>query len=80
MVTSERCDAMKPHREIFEYALRCTGAKAEASLMIGDALDVDIVGAMAAGIDAAYFNPQRTLHSVKPKFEVASLQELIAVL
>ena len=80
MITSERCDAMKPRKEIFEFALRCTDAKAKDSLMIGDALEVDVIGAMSAGLDAVYFNPQCLLHDAKPTYEVADLQELIAVL
>lgn len=80
MITSERCDAMKPRNEIFEYALRCTGAEATASLMIGDALEIDVLGAMAAGMDAAYFNPLRVPHTAKPTFEVADLPALMNLL
>lgn len=80
MITSERCDAMKPRKEIFEYALQCTDAKAEDSLMIGDALEVDVLGAQAAGMDAVYFNPARLQHAAKPVHEVADLRELLRIL
>ena len=43
----------KPHRPIFDEALRRAGVAAERAIMIGDQLETDIAGARAAGIDAA---------------------------
>ena len=80
MITSERCDAMKPRKEIFEYALRCTSAEAEHSLMIGDALEVDVLGAQAAGMDAVYYNPLRLPHTTRPTYEVSDLSALLEIL
>ncbi|MCB0696770.1 MAG: YjjG family noncanonical pyrimidine nucleotidase [Chitinophagaceae bacterium] len=76
IITSERGHSMKPHPGIFEYALKATGAAIEESIMVGDALEVDIIGAKNAGWDQVYFNPARIAHTEKPTYEVACLSEL----
>lgn len=48
---SEEIKTTKPHREIFEHALKSTNAKKQKSIMIGDSWETDIEGAMAFGID-----------------------------
>lgn len=52
---SEDIQCTKPHREIFEYALKSTNAKKTRSIMIGDSWDTDIIGAMNFGIDQIMF-------------------------
>jgi putative hydrolase of the HAD superfamily len=76
LITSEISNSMKPKPEIFQYALDVTGAKVEESLMIGDALEIDVMGAMNFGMDAVYFNPEKLPHKQKPTYEVSGLQEL----
>lgn len=56
---SEELKVPKPGREIFEYAIKSTNAKKSNSLMIGDDWEVDILGALHAGIDAIYYSPQK---------------------
>ncbi|HXB44458.1 MAG TPA: YjjG family noncanonical pyrimidine nucleotidase, partial [Puia sp.] len=56
VVTSESSGSLKPHKEIFDYALTKTGAQKTQSIMIGDSIEVDIQGAMNAGIDQVYVN------------------------
>lgn len=80
IITSERSHAMKPHPSIFEYALKSTGATLEGSIMIGDALEVDILGAQQAGWDQVYYNPAKTTHTQKPTYEVSCLSELMDIL
>jgi putative hydrolase of the HAD superfamily len=80
MITSEKSNSMKPHREIFDYALSAAKANHSESLMIGDAFEIDIIGAMNAGIDAAYFNPARKQHEAKATYEVFHLSELMGIL
>jgi putative hydrolase of the HAD superfamily len=80
VITSERSSSMKPKREIFDYALRTTGAITEESIMIGDALEIDVLGAANAGWDQVYYNPQRIPHNRKPTYEVHHLQELLGIL
>lgn len=77
LITSEKSNSIKPHRDIFDYALDAAGAKVEESIMIGDAIDIDILGAINAGWDSAYYNPQKVQHTRKPTYEVAHLKELI---
>lgn len=80
VVTSEKSNSLKPHADIFAYALKASGALASHSLMIGDAIDIDILGGINAGFDTAYFNPANIPHDRKPTYEVRSLAELIDIL
>lgn len=56
VITSEGSNSLKPKKEIFEYAFQKTGAMSHESIMIGDTVDVDILGAMNAGIDQVHVN------------------------
>ncbi|MBL7745807.1 MAG: YjjG family noncanonical pyrimidine nucleotidase [Chitinophagaceae bacterium] len=56
VITSEGSNSLKPKKEIFEYAFQKTGAIPHESIMIGDTVDVDILGAMNAGIDQVHVN------------------------
>jgi len=58
VITSEDAGCKKPDPEIFSFALRRSGAKASESLMVGDDPDVDVAGAINAGLDAILFNPK----------------------
>lgn len=75
VITSEKCDRPKPHKEIFEFALTASGAQAEHSVMMGDALDIDILGAYNAGWDQLYYNPLKVAHDRKPTYEVSCWSE-----
>ena len=46
----------KPHRKIFEAALRGMNARPEESLYVGDVYSVDYVGARQAGMQAVLFD------------------------
>jgi FMN phosphatase YigB (HAD superfamily) len=49
--------------------------------MIGDTLEVDILGANNAGIDSAYFNPaQPPTVEIKPTYILGSLLDLKNIL
>jgi putative hydrolase of the HAD superfamily len=80
VITSEKSNSIKPHREIFDYALKTTGAVAEDSIMIGDAIDIDILGALNAGWDQVYYNPAKKVHGRKPTYEVGCLSEIMTLL
>ena len=79
IVTSEKSNSLKPHKDIFDYALNLAGAGIEESIMIGDAIDIDILGAINAGWDTAYYNPHKVAHDRKPTYEVSHLKDLIPV-
>lgn len=76
VVTSEGSNSLKPQKEIFDYALLKAGAKPNESLMIGDALEVDVAGALNAGIDAVHVNYNRTEQNIQPTYTVYHLKEL----
>jgi len=61
---SEEIQSIKPHREIFEYALKSTNAKKTKSIMIGDSWETDILGAINFGIDQIMFS--KDLQKLEP--------------
>ncbi len=80
MITSEEAGYQKPHRKIFEYALKTVNAKKDESIMIGDDLENDIYGARRFGMDTVFFNPEGIKHKQKTNYEISSLKELQAIL
>jgi len=80
VITSECINCSKPDRKIFEHALSRANVKAAESLMIGDSLEADILGAKNAGIDQIYFNPAKKRHRQKVTYEISCLSELMRVL
>ena len=56
VITSESANARKPSPDIFQYALKVTGAKKSHSIMIGDNLGTDIQGAMNFGMKTVFYN------------------------
>lgn len=52
---SEEIKTTKPHRAIFEYALKSSNALKRKSIMIGDSWDTDIIGALHFGMDQVMF-------------------------
>ena len=80
LFTSDKVGANKPNRRMFEHAVKTVNAKKSESLMIGDDLQVDILGAKNFGIDQVYFNPQKLMHNEIPTYEISSLPELKLIL
>lgn len=76
IITSEASNSLKPRKEIFEYAFSKTSARPEESIMIGDNIEVDIIGAMNAGMDQVYVNHLGIEPEVQPTYTVTSLKEL----
>lgn len=76
VVTSECSNSLKPQREIFDFAFAKAGAAPEESLMIGDALDVDVAGALHVGMDAVHVNYNNTPQDIRPTYTVYHLREL----
>ena len=83
IILSEDAGFNKPSPQYFDYAFRQSGANRETTLMIGDNLQTDILGALASGLDALLFNrwevdvneiPQR------PTFVVSSLLDIQTIL
>ncbi|MFT4062857.1 MAG: YjjG family noncanonical pyrimidine nucleotidase [Edaphocola sp.] len=80
IITSEKSMSMKPKPGIFEYALLQTGATKANSLMIGDGLAIDVLGAREFGMDQVYFNPVGMAHHDRVTFEIKRLSELETIL
>lgn len=55
VIASEEAESEKPDLWIFKYALRKANCRADEAIMIGDAWDKDIVGAVDAGLKAIWF-------------------------
>jgi putative hydrolase of the HAD superfamily len=53
-----------------------TGASVEESLMIGDTLDVDVLGALNIGMDAVHVNYNAQEQEVEPTYTIYHLKEL----
>lgn len=76
IVTSESSNSLKPQKEIFEYALSKTGATVDQSIMIGDSLDVDILGAMTVGMDQVHVNYNKVKQDLNPTYTITELKQL----
>ncbi|MES1216302.1 MAG: YjjG family noncanonical pyrimidine nucleotidase [Bacteroidota bacterium] len=79
VITSEGSGCLKPNKEIFEYAFHRANALPAESIMLGDTLDVDIQGAMNAGIDQVFVNHHGIATEMRPTYIVTSLKELKAI-
>jgi putative hydrolase of the HAD superfamily len=80
VVTSESLPGKKPSPEFFHHALLQAGSEKAEAIMVGDDLDVDIVGARNAGIDQIYYNPSGTKHHENVTYEIIHLKELMTIL
>lgn len=82
VITSESAGSLKPYREIFDFAITKAAATTDSSIMIGDALDIDVLGAFNAGIDQVHFNPLllEAKSDLKPTYTIQSLHELKEIL
>lgn len=80
IITSERAMAIKPQKEIFEFALQLANAIKEECIMIGDNLDADIKGGMDAGLDTIFVNHINELTNLNPTYTIYHLQELEKIL
>jgi len=81
IILSEDAGVNKPSPLFFEYALQQSGAQRKTTLMIGDNLQTDIMGAMAAGIDALFFNRYPEYEkTTAPTFVVTSLRDIMKIL
>jgi len=76
VITSEGSSSLKPNAAIFDYAFQKTKAFKEESIMIGDDIEADIIGAMNAGIDQVFVNHLNKTITIQPTYTVHSLKEL----
>lgn len=78
VVTSERAGVKKPDPGIFRFAEQLTDAVPERTLMIGDHLEADVIGASQVGWDTVHFAPDgNPSHGHR---HVTSLREVMGML
>ena len=76
ITTSEEAGVKKPHPQIFQIAVKKSGAQLSNSVMIGDNLEADIIGAHKFGLRVIHLNSNEyNRHSQYP--QVQKLNELL---
>ena len=83
VATSEACGFAKPDIRFFDYTSKMARRFAKRdTVIVGDRLDADILGANRFGIDSCWFNPGRLVNGSQamPSCEVASLHDVDASL
>ena len=81
MILSEDACIQKPHKEIFDFALKNTNSRRSESLMIGDSWEADIIGAHNSKIDQLWLNPKGLpAKEFIPTYTVGSLEEIKRIL
>lgn len=76
VVISEIVGVLKPDPAIFAHALGKARVTAEEAVMIGDNLEADVKGALGAGIEAVYFNPEGKQESAGRHLDIRCLSDL----
>ena len=76
VVTSDTAGYKKPMSSIFKYAIDLAEARKHESIMIGDNLQTDIMGARNFGMDTIFFNPKRENHKSEVTHEIDCLSQL----
>ena len=80
IILSEDAGANKPSKAFFDYALAKSGASVDTTIMIGDNLQTDIIGAHDVGLDTILFNRWDIPPSDIPTHTVATLREIMQIL
>lgn len=80
---SEHVGYSKPDRRFFEEAFaEIDGFEAEKSIVVGDSLQSDILGAKNAGVKSCLYNPKfkKNATDIIPDYEIHELGELVSLL
>jgi putative hydrolase of the HAD superfamily len=80
ITNSEAAGHKKPHENIFNHALTIANASKTESIMIGDSIAADVLGAMNFGIKAVFFNPANEMVSNNEILQIQSLKQLKNIL
>lgn len=80
LVCSEDTGYQKPNPKVFQYALSSLNAKKTESIMIGDDLKVDIIGAKNFGIDTIFCNFLNAEKSNEATHQVNALESIVKIL
>jgi 2-haloacid dehalogenase len=83
IATSEACGFAKPDSRFFDFTVKMARVfSRDETIIVGDRLDADILGANRFGIDSCWFNPGRLAnesHAV-PTYHVARLDDVLPAL
>jgi putative hydrolase of the HAD superfamily len=81
IILSEDAGANKPSRLFFDYAFKITEASPASTLMIGDNLQTDIMGAQGAGLDTIFYNrfPEHEKSQIAT-YSVTRLKDIMQIL
>ena len=80
VITSEASNSLKPHKDIFEYALKNTNATVTESIMIGDNESADIQGGINIGMDTIFVNHIQATPTIPATYTITHLKELENIL
>ena len=78
ITNSEMVGAKKPNPIIFQHALEKAKATKTESIMIGDSMEADVIGALDFGMKAIFFNPNQ-IDVEKSIFQISTLAELKSI-
>ncbi|HBK70302.1 MAG TPA: noncanonical pyrimidine nucleotidase, YjjG family [Flavobacteriaceae bacterium] len=79
IITSESVGVKKPNPKIFNHALYLAEANVEHSIMIGDNLEADILGAQQVGLKTIFFNIHNTSETFPENFKPIIVDKLIEI-
>ena len=80
VITSESSNSLKPQKEIFDFAMQKAKARVEESIMIGDSIEIDIMGASSVGMDQIHVNYNNLPQEFSPTFTIKTMKELKDIL
>jgi putative hydrolase of the HAD superfamily len=81
-IFSDETGYNKPHKVMFETALKSLGGKPSEALHIGDLLETDVAGAKSFGVKTVWLNRDKHVNKGQyaPDFEITKLHDLLDVL
>lgn len=79
---SEQTGSQKPNKEFFDYVFKEIGENyRDNTIIVGDSLTSDILGAQNAGIASCWFNVRNFDNNttIQPTYEIDNLKQLIKI-
>jgi len=76
VLCSDSIGINKPDPKIFHEAMKLANAKPAESVMIGDHLETDVLGANQVGMQGILFDPKKEFRNVKSVTRIENLGEL----
>ena len=74
---SEECGFAKPDQRFFAHSMKkAKSFDRNSTLMIGDRVETDVLGAHQFGIDACWFNPQKKVNTIPSGIKYTEIHHL----